>query len=76
MLDTLRARQGETTPCVFYVPDLDMSAVLHGDDILADGEQSALLRFVEQLRKHFAVEVKATLGPESKDDKEVLLLNR
>eukprot|EP00971_Amphidinium_carterae_P348030 6490283-Amphidinium_carterae.1 len=76
MRETLKARQGETTPCVFYVPGLDVSAVLHGDDILADGEQPSLLRFVEQLRQHFEVEVKATLGPEDKDDKEVLLLNR
>ena len=44
--------QGKSNPCLFYNPS---SEVVHGDDILAAGEVSALKQFKEQLAKEWKI---------------------
>ena len=67
---------GEASPCCFYREADDVSCVVHGDDFTFEGPPEALLEIAEALKKVWLVKVRATLGPEPKDDKEVSILNR
>ena len=68
--------QGKAYPATFYHPELDATVFVHGDDfnILADEET---LDYIENLLKeHFDLKVVGTLGPDARDDKELVMLNR
>ena len=53
-----------------------MACVVHGDDFAFEGPPGALKKVAEDLRKVWIIKVRATLGPEPGDDKEVSILNR
>ena len=50
-------------------PDRDIRIVIHGDDFTSIGEQEELIWLAENLKQHFEPTVKATLGPDTNDDK-------
>ena len=50
--------------------------MVHGDDFTFEGPREALKKVAEDLRKVWLIKVRATLGPEPGDDKEVSILNR
>ncbi len=54
----------------------DLMCVVHGDDFVFEGNASQLKTVAINLAKHWIVKVRATLGPEAADDKEVSVLNR
>ncbi len=67
---------GVASPCCFYRAEDDVCCVVHGDDFTFEGPQEALEGVTKALQKVWLVKVRATLGPEPKDDKEVSILNR
>ena len=48
----------------------------HGDYFISIGEENELKWLSENLKRHFDLKVKATLGPDPHDDKHVRILNR
>ena len=66
----------ETSPCRFYREGDDVSCVGHGDDFTFEGPPDALKAIAEEMRQFWIVKVRAALGPEPADDKEVSILNR
>ena len=69
-------RCGEASTCCFYREADDVSCVVHGDDFTFEGPPECLLEVAEALKKVWLVKVRAMLGPEANDDKEVSILNR
>ena len=50
--------QGKSNPCLFYNPSSEVACLVHGDDFLAAGEESALKQFKEQLAKEWKIKYK------------------
>ena len=48
--------QGKSNPCLFYNPSSEVACLVHGDDFLAVGEESALKQFKEQLAKEWKIQ--------------------
>ena len=67
---------GVASPCCFHRAVDEVSCVVHGDDFTFEGPPEALQAVTQELRKVWLVKVRATLGPEPEDDKEVSILNR
>ena len=76
LAEELKLVGGQSTPCIYHDPTTGMKLVFHGDDVAIEGYEDDLDTFTSHLGKHFELVVKATLGPESKDDKQACLLNR
>ena len=68
--------RGKASPVVFKHTGEDVSCVVHGDDFTFEGPPEALKGVTAALQKVWLVKVRATLGPEPTDDKEVSILNR
>ena len=47
--------QGKSNPCLFYNPSSEVACLVHGDDFLAAGGESALKQFKEQLAKEWKI---------------------
>jgi hypothetical protein len=69
-------RQGLASPSLFCSESLDMELLVHGDDFAAVGDDDAIEALVKMLRGVFELKVRAILGPEPGDDREVRVLNR
>ena len=67
---------GVASPCCFYRKEDDVSCVVHGDDFTFEGPPDSLLGISAALQKVWLVKVRAMLGPEKGDDKEISILNR
>ena len=67
---------GVAYPCCFYGERDNVSCVVHGDGFTFEGPPEALLEISAALRKVWYVKVRAMLGPEPGDDKEISILNR
>ena len=50
--------------------------VVHGDDFVFEGPSDVFKEIADALRKYWIIKVRATIGPDPKDDKEVSILNR
>ena len=68
--------RGLSSPCAFYHKQHNLRLVVHGDDFTSIGSAEQLEWFAQQLASFWEVKVRATLGPEESDDKEVRILNR
>jgi hypothetical protein len=68
--------RGDACGVVFYHPCRDLSCVCHGDDFTFVGEEVELNWIADEMKKWFEIKVRAILGPEEKDDKEVVILGR
>jgi len=67
---------GIGSPCCFVRETDGVACVVHGDDFTFEGPPEALRKVAEDLKKVWIIKVRATLGPEAGDDKEVSILNR
>ncbi len=76
LTNTLEHSQGMSNPCLFYDARDDVRLAYHGDDVVAEGEEAGLDAFTSELKPHFDLVVKYTLGPEAHDDKHGVILNR
>ena len=68
--------RGAACPVIFYHPDRDLSLAVHGDDFTFCGIEEDLLWITEEMKGWFEIKVRATLGPDEGDDKEVVILGR
>ena len=69
-------KPGEASPCCLYREADDVCCVVHGDDFTFEAPPEALKEVTASLQKVWLIKVRATLGPEATDDKEVSALNR
>ena len=68
--------QGKSSPCLFYLKERDIRVVVHGDDMTCLGDSNSLHWLAEELKKVYELKVRAILGPDPRDDKQVRILNR
>ena len=61
---------------VFYHEERDIAMAVHGDDFTLCGLEEDLLWIKDLMKTWFEIKVRAILGPEEKDDKEVVILGR
>jgi len=69
-------RQGRSVPTVFRHEEKNLSGAVHGDDFTFLGFEEDLLDLVELLKSWFELKVTGILGPDDKDDKEIVILGR
>ena len=69
-------KRGEACGVVFYNKERDISMAVHGDDFTVCGIEEDLLWIQGLMKSWFEIKVRAMLGHEEKDDKEVVLLGR
>ena len=67
--------QGKSNPCLFYNPSSEVACLVHGDDFLAAGEESALKQFKEQLAKEWKIK-HTHIGEAEHLGKHMRVLNR
>ena len=67
---------GKASPCCFHRSSDDVSVVVHSDDFVFEGPSGGFDKLIKDLRQHWVIKVRAVLGPELRDDKEVSILNR
>ena len=61
---------------VFYHPQRDLACVVHGDDFTFCGYEDDFHWARQGMASWFEIKVRAILGEEDKDDKEVVILGR
>ena len=54
----------------------DVSMAVHGDDFTLTGLEEDSFWIRDLMKSWFEIKVRAVLGPDSKDDKEVVILGR
>ena len=74
MLGAIGFKPGVASPCCFYRERDGTSCVVHGDGFTFEGLDENIKGFPDDLRNHWLVKVRAILGPDSGDDKEVTIL--
>lgn len=67
---------GKANTCAFWHPERRAAVVVHGDDFVVSGAEGDLKYVEEVLRKKYPVKMRGTLGPDAKDQKEAVILNR
>ena len=67
---------GRSSPCVFYHPEKELRAVVHGDDFTIMGHTDELDWFRDEMKKSFTIKAKARLGPGQKGEQATRELNR
>jgi len=75
-METVGFKPGKASPCLFFHPERKIRVVVYGDDFTALAEESQLNWFKAKINENFETKHRARLGPESKDDKAVRILNR
>ena len=68
--------RGRGCAVIFYHKERDLSCAVHGDDFTFCGEDDQLRWIIGEMEKWFEIKVRAILGPEEGDDKEVIILGR
>ena len=67
---------GKASSVTFYHPTRTVRLVVHGDDFIIEGEEQDLWWVHDEMKPRFIVKMRGVLGPEEKDAKEVVVLNR
>ena len=67
--------RGKAFPAVYYRKDTDVAVMVHGDDYLCTGSETALKELKAQLGKSFEIK-SSIMGEASHLDKEGKILNR
>ena len=62
---------GKVSLCCFHGESDDVSIVVHADDFVFEGPPSVFDEIVKSLQKHWIIKVRAIVGPQKTDDKEV-----
>ena len=61
---------------VFYCKFLGVRCVVHGDDFTFTGKRRDLFEIKRKLEESYELKMRAMLGDDVEDDKEITLLNR
>ena len=64
------------SPCCFHLPAKQLKVVVHGDDFVSLGPESAIRWYHEQMTTKYEVKVRGIVGPEPRDMKAIRILNR
>ena len=67
---------GLVSPYCFHRESDGASCVVHGDDSTFEGIDANLAKILEELLRHWLVNVRGIMGPEPMDDKEIAILGR
>lgn len=68
--------RGDGSSVVFWHPEHDLGCVVHGDDFTFCGFQEGLNWIEEKMKEWFDIKVRARLGQDESDDKEVVIFGR
>jgi len=68
--------KGIAAPTVFYWEERGVRCVVHGDDFTFSGKQADLLWIKSKMEESYELKMRAMLGDEFGDDKEITILNR
>ena len=68
--------RGVFAPTTFFCKELQVRAVVHGDDFVFLGPGSALGQVRRHMQKWYELKVRSMLGPEPGDDKQATILGR
>jgi hypothetical protein len=68
--------RGKAAPTTFYNRDKDSRCAVHGDDFTFLAEEEELQRITKLMAEWYEIKVRATMGPDPQDDKEVVILGR
>ena len=68
--------QGKSSGSVYYHKETGSTTVVHGDDFLTLADQEAIDGMDKKLKAWYEVRKTGNLGPEPRDDKEIVYLNR
>jgi hypothetical protein len=68
--------RGVFAPTTFFCKELQVRAVVHGDDFVFLGPGPALQQVKCHMQKWYELKVRAMLGPEPSDDKQATILGR
>ena len=69
-------RRGRSAPTVLYHEGMDIRLVVWGDDFTFLGRDMDLRWIAKVMEQRYEIKVRAMLGPDAGDDKEVRILNR
>ena len=69
-------KQRKSSPCAFHMAERDLALVVCGDDFPFCGADKDLDWITNRMAEEFEVKVRGRLGPEPKDGKEIIILNR
>ena len=69
-------QKGSAAPTVFYHREKGMRCVAHGDDFTFTGRRRDLLEVKRRLEEVYELKMRAMLGDDSNDDKEITIRNR
>ena len=61
LVSDMKFQRGENEPCVYYHEDMDLLIIIYVDDLLIDGTQENVLRFITLLRDRFECKDPETL---------------
>jgi hypothetical protein len=75
-LESIGFTRGKSTPVVFYREADETRLVVHGDDFTYLGYPEALEEVRVQMQSWWDIKLRAIVGDEEGDDKEVTILNR
>lgn len=68
--------QGRSSPCVFHHPSRKPRCNVHGDDFIFLGCDDQLDLCTKIMQDRYEVKIRGRLGPDSKDDKTITILNK
>ena len=69
-------KRGTMSPVSFWNESKEVACLVHGDDFTFVGDDAGLDVVEEKMKEWYEVKVKARMGPEQKDCKEVSVLGR
>ena len=67
---------GESSAVAFHSPESEVRCVVHGDDFTFMGVSDGLQQIRDGTEQEYSVTVRAILGDEPGDDREIVILNR
>ena len=72
-LAALGFKKGVAAPTVFFCEEKNVRCVVHGDDFTFMGEKEGLMSVAKALQGVYELKIRAVLGDESEDDKEITI---
>ena len=75
-LESIGFARGKSATTVFMAPKSGVRLVVWGDDFTFLGRSEDIKEVVSKIREWYEIKLRAVLGPEPGDDKEVRILNR
>ena len=75
-LESIGFKRGRSASTVFYRQKTGCRCVVHGDDFTFLCYDDLAKKMVEEMKEWYDLKVKAIIGDDDEDDKEVVILNR